>query len=136
MLLQPQLEGRNVGQDLVTIYFKDPFLAFVYVGSIPFFIALYQGINLLGYVEKNKAFSLESVRALRNIKYCAIALIAFILSALAIIVFVVKGDDYAGPVALGLYASFATTVVATAAAVFEKLLQNAVDLKSENDLTV
>jgi hypothetical protein len=35
-----------------------------------------------------------------------------------------------------LITSFASFVVSTAAAIFEKLLQKAVDLKYENDLTV
>jgi hypothetical protein len=32
--------------------------------------------------------------------------------------------------------TFVSIVVATAAAIFEKLLQNAIDMKSENDLTI
>jgi hypothetical protein len=37
---------------------------------------------------------------------------------------------------LGVLIIFPAIVVATAAAMFERILQNAVDLKSENDLTV
>jgi hypothetical protein len=48
----------------------------------------------------------------------------------------VQGDDLAGPTALGILMAFASGVIATAAGVFQKLLQNAVDIKSENDLTV
>ena len=47
-----------------------------------------------------------------------------------------KKDDPAGFLAICIVTSFASVVVATAAAIFEKLLQNAVDMKSENDLTV
>ena len=36
----------------------------------------------------------------------------------------------------GILITFASIVVATAAAMFERILQNAVDIKSENDLTV
>jgi hypothetical protein len=32
--------------------------------------------------------------------------------------------------------TFVSIVVATAAAIFEKILQNAIDMKSENDLTI
>jgi hypothetical protein len=32
--------------------------------------------------------------------------------------------------------TFTSIVVATAAAIFEKILQNAIDIKSENDLTI
>ena len=61
------------------IYFKDPFLALVYAGSIPFFIALYQAFKVLGYAGQNKVFSPEAVKALRTIKYCAIAIIGFVV---------------------------------------------------------
>jgi hypothetical protein len=37
---------------------------------------------------------------------------------------------------IGLLMVFVSVVAATAAAVFERLLQSAVEIKSENDLTV
>ena len=36
----------------------------------------------------------------------------------------------------GVLITFVSIVIATAAAMFERILQNAVDMKSENDLTV
>jgi len=47
-----------------------------------------------------------------------------------------NNEDAAGAVMLGIIATFASIVVGTAAAMFERVLQNAVDIKSENDLTV
>ena len=137
MLWEPHIEGRNANATFFEIYFKDPFLAYVYIASIAFFVALYQAFKLLGYVRQEKVFSLESVGALRTIKYCALALVGFIAGAEAYIFIAVRGkDDIAGGVAIGLVLIFASVVVATAAAVFERLLQTAVELKSENDLTV
>ena len=137
MLWEPHLEGRNVNATFFEIYFKDPFLAYAYTASIAFFVALYQAFRLLGYIGQNKVFSLNSVRALRTIKYCAVSLVGFILAAEAYIFIAVRGtDDIAGGVAIGLVLIFISVVTATAAAVFERLLQNAVDIKSENDLTV
>lgn len=137
MLWEPQIEGRNVHATLYEIYFKDPFLAYAYVASIPFFAALYQAFKLLGYIGQNKVFSLISVRALRTIKYCASSLICSIAGAEAYLFMYVRGkDDIAGGVAMGLVMIFVSAVIATAAAVFERLLQSAVDIKSENDLTV
>jgi hypothetical protein len=58
-------------------------------------------------------------------------------AAVAYLFIAVRGkDDIAGGVAIGLFMMFISVVIATAAAVFERLLQNAVDIKSENDLTV
>ena len=136
MLWEPQIEGRNVNADQFSIYFRDPFLAYAYAASIPFFMALYQAFKLLGYIERNQVFSQTSVRALRNIKYCALTLSGSIFLGVLFVRIFNSGDDAAGFTALSMVAIFASIVIATAAAVFQKLLQNAVDLKSENDLTV
>lgn len=137
LLFEPRVEGRNAHATLFQIYFNDPFLAYAYTGSIAFFVALYQAFRLLGYVRKSEVFSSQSVKALRTIKYCALSVVVFLAGAEAY--FFVRrrdSDDIAGGVMMGLLLIFISVVVATAAAVFEKTLQSAVDLKSENDLTV
>ena len=136
MLWEPHIEGRNVHATLFQIYFNDPFLAWAYTASISFFVALYQALKLLGYIGQNKVFSLNSVKALRTIKYCALTLVGFIVGAEAYLFIARPGDDIAGGVFMSDLISFISIVVATAAAVFEKTLQCAVDIKSENDLTV
>jgi len=137
MLWEPQIEGRNAHATLFEIYFKDPFLACAYIASISFFVALFQAFKLLGYVGQNKVFSQAAVNALRTIKHCAMALIAFVMVGEAYLFIAVRGkDDIAGGVFVGLLMMFVSSVIATAAAVFERLLQRAVDIKSENDLTV
>src|SRR3954466_13927549 len=72
MLWEPHLEGRNAHATPFQIYFKDPFLAYAYVASIPFFVALYQAFKVLGYTRQNKVFSQAAVNALRTIKLCAL----------------------------------------------------------------
>ena len=135
MLWEPHIEGRNAHATLFEIYFKDPFLAYAYVGSIPFFMALYQAFKVLGYVRQNKTFSQATVKALGTIKYCAIAIIGFVAVGAIFIVFGDREDRPAG-VFMRILITFPSIVVATAAAMFERILQNAVDIKSENDLTV
>jgi len=136
MIRFPLTEGRAANLDLFSIYW-DPFIAYMYAASIPFFVALHQAFKLLGYIGENKVFSLSSVKALRTIKYCAIILgISIVMAALYIRMFHTKDDDPAGFIAVGMVATFISVVIAAAAAVFERLLQNAVDIKSENDLTV
>jgi hypothetical protein len=135
LLWEPHIEGRNAHATLFEIYFKDPFLALVYIGSIPFFMALYQAFRVLGYAGQNKVFSQAAVKALRTIKYCAIAIIGFV-AVEEIIIMLNNSDDRAGGVFMGILITFGSIVIATAAAMFERILQNAVDIKSENDLTV
>lgn len=136
MLWEPHIEGRNMHATLSEIYFNDPFLAYAYTASISFFIALYQAFKLLGYIGQNQVFSQQSVNALRTIKYCASILVAFVVAAEAYLFIVRPGDDIAGGVFIGLLLIALSGVVAIAAGMFEKILQNAVNIKSENDLTV
>ncbi|MFT3681335.1 MAG: DUF2975 domain-containing protein [Ferruginibacter sp.] len=132
----PMLEGRAANLDLFSIY-ADPLILYGYVTSIAFFVALYKAFKLLGYIGQNKVFSPNAVKALRGIKYCAlVTAVLIVIAGLYIRVSHHKDDDPAGFIALCIGATFAAAVVATAAAIFEKILQNAIDMKSENDLTI
>jgi len=135
MLWEPHVEGRNAHATLFEIYFKDPFLAFAYVASIPFFVALYQAFTVLGYAGQNKVFSQAAVKALRIIKYCAISIIGFVAVSVLFMPFS-DPDDRPPGVVMRILITFGSIVIATAAAMFERILQNAVEMKSENDLTV
>src|SRR6185295_14659585 len=75
LLWEPRAEGRNAHATLFEVYFKDPFLVFAYIGSIPFFMGLYHGFKVLGFAGRGREFTPSAVRSLRTIKYCAIALI-------------------------------------------------------------
>src|SRR4030095_4404331 len=136
MIRFPSTEGRAENLDLFSIY-SDPFILYGYAASIPFFIALYKAFKLLGYIGQNKAFSLHSVMTLSSIKYCAIILsILIVMAGLYIRISHNKDDDPAGFLAMCIVTTFVSIVVAAAAAIFEKILQNAIYMKSENDLTI
>ena len=90
-------------------FLQYPVLIGLYVTVIPFFLALYQALKLLNYIENNNAFSELSVKVLKYIKYCAI---------------------------IGLTIIFTSVVIAVFTAVLQKLLKNVLDIKSENDFTV
>lgn len=94
-----------------------------------------KAFRLLGYIGQNKVFSLSSVKALRIIKYCAIIQgVLIVMAALYIRISYAEGDDDpAGFIAIAILTTFVSAVTATAATVFEKTLQSAVDIKSEND---
>src|SRR3954468_16950672 len=92
LLWEPRVEGRNAHATLFEIYFKDPFLAYAYVASIPFFVALYQAFKVLGYVRQNQTFSQATVKALRTIKYCATAIIGFVVVSVVFMIFGDKDD--------------------------------------------
>lgn len=108
----------------------------LYVAAVPFFYALNQTHKLLGYIDKNKAFSELSVQALKQIKYCAYVISGLFAAGMPYIFYVADRDDAPGLAALGFVIIGASFVIATTAAVFQKLVQSAVEIKSEHDLTV
>ena len=127
MLWEPHIEGRNIHATLFEIYFKDPFLAYAYVASIPFFVALFQAFKILGYAGQDKAFSQEALKAVQRIKYCAKAIIGFVAIG-EIFIMLNDSDDRAGGVFIGILITFGSVIVVAAASVFEKILQDGVNL--------
>jgi hypothetical protein len=113
-----------------------PIVIGMYVSVIPFFAALYQAFKLLSYIDKNQAFSKISVKALKNIKICALTISGLYVVILPFVFLVADLDDAPGLVIIGMVPIFASIVIAVFAAVLQRLLQEAIDIKSENDLIV
>ena len=134
MLWEPHVEGANAHATLFQKYFNF-FVVYAFIGSTPFFAALYYAFKVLGYVRQNKTFSQVTVNSLRTIKYCALALIGFVAVSVIFMPFS-DPDDRPPGVVMRILITFGAIVVATAAVIAERILQNAVDIKSENDLTV
>ncbi|WP_338471661.1 DUF2975 domain-containing protein [Niallia sp. XMNu-256] len=111
-------------------------LVIMYVSAIPFYIALYQAFKLLSYIDKNEAFSQVSVTALKKIKNCAISISSLYLVIIPFVFIIAQWDDAPGLVLIGLVVIGASLVIAVFAAVLQRLLQQAIDIKNENDLTV
>ena len=129
LLWEPHVEGRNLNATLFEIHFKDPFLAYAYVGSSPFFIGVYQAFRVLGYAARNQEFTSAAINSVRSIKRCAIALIGFAAVGEVFIMFS-QSDDRAGGVAIGVVIILASIVVAAAMAVLQPALQNPVNRQS------
>lgn len=126
LLWEPQIEGRNARATPFEVYFNDPFLAYAYVASTPFFVALYQAFKLLGHVRANQVFSQASIVALRTIKFCALAILGFVVVGGIVLILFNDSDDRAGGLAIGIIIAFGSLTVAAAAAMFEGVLQDAV----------
>ncbi len=108
----------------------------VFISVIPFLFALYQTLKLLSYIDKNKAFSELSVKALMYIKYCANSISIIYVVLIPLVFPLADADDSPGLGGMPLIIIFASIAIAVFAAVLQRLLQDAIDIKSENDLTV
>lgn len=108
----------------------------MYATAVPFFIGLWQTLKLLAYIDHDKAFSDLSVKALRNIKYCASMIAVLYMGSVPLLFPIAQADDAPGLIPIGFGVSLAPVAVAVFAAILQRLLQSAIDMKSENDLTV
>jgi hypothetical protein len=117
-----------------------PVYTTVWVYSVPIFVALYQTWKLVRLIEQKKAFSQKAVSILKKIKYTALTFcLMVIIGTITGIVWGRKVDpteDYAPLGAMGIIFSFVSSVITAFIAILERLLQNAIDIKSENELTV
>ncbi len=125
MIWFPQTEGRAANLDLISIY-KDPFIIYIYIGSIPFFVGLYQAFKLLNLIEAGKAFSPGAKKSLGDIKLASLSLIGFIVLAVLFIQIFAQGDDPAGPTMLGIIATFICGLIAAVTANFQKRIRNTI----------
>jgi hypothetical protein len=130
----PWLANNPVNPDYAHILY--PILIGMYVSAIPFYIAMYKAFRLLSYIDKNQAFSELSVKALKNIKFCAVTISGLYVVIMPFVYLVADLDDAPGLIIIGMVPIFASMVIAVFAAVLQRLLQEAIDIKSENDLIV
>jgi hypothetical protein len=130
----PWLANNPANPDYAHILY--PIVIGMYVSVIPFFVALYQAFKLLSYIDKNQAFSELSVKSLQIIKFCAMTISGLYVVILPFVFLAADLDDAPGLVIVGMVPVFASLVIAVFAAVLQKLLQEAIDIKSENDLIV
>lgn len=136
VFLVPAVDREWAGEYPAVAYMKLPVLIGIIVTALPFFFALLQGLKLLGYIDHGKAFSEQSVSALRNIKYAG-AFIGLVYAAgMPLIYYIGDIEDAPGLIVLGMIFTVAPLIVAAFAAVLQRLVQHAVSIKSENDLTV
>jgi len=113
-----------------------PVIIGMYASAIPYFFALYHAFCLLNLIDRNDAFSESSVKALKKIKHCAFTITVIYLLISPLLYLMAELDDAPGILAFGLGIAFGSAVVGVFAAVLQKLLRSAIDMKQEIDLTV
>ncbi|MEJ0002127.1 MAG: DUF2975 domain-containing protein [bacterium] len=119
-----------------TTLLAHPLLIAMYITVIPFMVALYQAFKILLYIDQKKAFSEFSIKALKNIKICAYVISGIYFLSLPLFMRFAESEDAPGVMLMGLVLVGAPLVIAVLSALLQKLVQSAMDLKAENDLTV
>ncbi|TVT27634.1 DUF2975 domain-containing protein [Salinicoccus cyprini] len=102
----------------------------------PYIFALSQGFRILNYIDRKDAFSNLSVKALQKIKISAFIISGIYFIILPFVYIAAEIDDAPGLIIMGMVPVFAALVIAFFAAILEKLLDEAIHIKTENELTV
>lgn len=108
----------------------------VYVTIVPFLIALFQAFLLLRNIDRNNAFSESSAKALGVILFSGVAMSVLYAAAMPLVFVIAELDDAPGLVLMWAAITCAPLLVATFAAVLRKLVQSAIDLKNDSELTI
>ncbi|MEK4304118.1 DUF2975 domain-containing protein [Oceanobacillus sp. M60] len=113
-----------------------PIVIGVFLTTIPFYLALYQALKLLRLIDQNQTFSEEAVFTLKKIKQCALTITGIYILTMPFIYLFAEKDDAPGVIIIGMVPLFVSFVVAVFASLLQKLFKNALEIKTENDLTV
>ncbi len=109
----------------------------LYLVIIPYFIVLWQSWKLLTLIDQNLGFSAFSISAFKNIKNASLVGGLLLMCGFVPFLFpIADADDAPGLIIYWFFLACIPFIVSVFAAVLEMLFQNAVDMKSENDLTI
>lgn len=115
-------------------YLKWPLLVGIYVTVIPFLMGSFEGLRLLLFIQREKAFDAETVLALKKIKNYALIIAALYIAGGFILVNLV--DMNPGIALMGILIILASFMISLFAGILEELIAGALRIKIENDLTV
>jgi hypothetical protein len=139
-VLMPELAREEAASNPSVHHTDWPFFLVAYIISVPFFVGLYQLHKLLNFIDEGGAFSAKSVSAVRTIKWCGVAFASLVLVAAVAMVIYVRlaqpSEDAPGFLPIGFVVALPAVIVATFSAVLERLLQDAIAMKAENDKIV
>lgn len=107
-------------------------ITFVYLTAIVFFFALYQTLKLLGYIEKNKAFTKLAIKSLEYIKYCAFTISSIYVILIPILYPIAESDDAPGLIGFPIIIVFISSVIVVSTSLLGKIMKKGMDLKLKN----
>ncbi len=111
-------------------------VAAMYVSTIPFYIGIYKGWCILDAIDKSRAFSMQSVAALRVISYAAASISFAYMLSLPFFYIWAQQVDAPGLMVIGLFLTGMPLIISVAVGILQRLFAEAVIAKNENDLTV
>ena len=111
-------------------------VATMYLAAVPFYFGIYKGWRILDTIDKKRAFSKQSVVALRAIAYSAASISIMYIAVFPFFYIWMQSDDAPGLGVINMFFIIMSAIISVATGLLARLLNEAVTIKSENDLTV
>jgi hypothetical protein len=113
-----------------------PILIGVSISMLPFLFIFYQSYLLLNLIDNNQSLTDHSVSALKTVKRTSLLISLMYLVGSPYTFIVAEKDDAPGVVVLNLLLIIGPFTVGVFASILQKLLINAIEYKSETELTI
>lgn len=117
---------------------RTAFLVFVYITSVLFYIALFQGLRICKKIIENKPFSKSNIYCFRIARNCAgIEFALYLVSSVFVYFFTAHNGTPAitAVVAMALI-SFMALILCLACSVLIEMLKRANEIQEENSMTI
>lgn len=127
LIWEPHMEGVNANATTFSeVYLDDPFLLYVYVSSVAFFVGLYNAFRLLGNIRKDNLFLRASVQVIQTIRRCALITSALIAIAAVWIRMTANlaQDDPAGFMSLSMMLIVICLVIASISTIAKNAIES------------
>ena len=111
-----------------------PWLIFLWVLSIPYFLVLYLAWNIFENIERDRAFTMENAEYMGRISFLAAADAVVLL--LGNVLFFLIGMSHPGILLLCFVITLVGIAFSVAAAALSHLIRKAADLQDQSDWTV
>lgn len=108
-----------------------PWLYFLWLTSIPCYVALYYGCKIGVEIGKDNSFSLENARYLKRIM--AAAIVNSVIFFAGNIIYLLLDMNHPGIVIISLMVCFGGLSISIIAAVLAHLVENAAEIRRENE---
>lgn len=108
----------------------------MFISALLYYFTAWQAFVILRLVDKNQAFSGKTLKAIQHMKLSTFGMGISYLAFLPLVYRVADTEDAPGVMLIGLGIVLIPFVISVFVAILQALLQNAIDFKSENDLTV
>ena len=108
----------------------------MFIAAVPFLIALYSAWRLLSYIDRGMQFTKQAANAVKTIVIAAGTISFIYIVSMPFFFIWGDNDDAPGLIVIGMVLVGAPMVIAVFGSILHRLITEATDLKSENELTV